>query len=391
MQLAGRQQQDTAAMDTAEEEILISMSPAQATSALAMSEGVPPNSHADCSPFALADTAPSAPIRPSASVKGERSSKRAKPRRTMWHNDGPDSTVSSLSILLDWLTTEGNYTRWRGGDKHSGETKTVLASQIAARISASGVGTIRKPKDIVTKISQLEQSFRDAIDFLSNTGAGITDETSLQQAIERRCPHYDTLKDVMADRASSQPLMTTEDALFQMEREDDLDLVSSMSDTAEASADHVLAKKRKGNDGAARRTPTIRSRSPSVASTLSEWTDLNSSLSREKAVDREAKTRRHAEKMAWEKEQFERTTSMEERRLAFAEEESRCRIILLHAQANKESIQAKREQVEMEKGTIQAERERLQYKLELARSRKRLRDEGIPEVEINELLPLTRD
>ncbi|KAG6961983.1 hypothetical protein JG687_00007393 [Phytophthora cactorum] len=44
-------------------------------------------------------------------------------RRARWHNDGPDDSVSSLTILLDWLTTEGNYNKWRGGDKQSGETK----------------------------------------------------------------------------------------------------------------------------------------------------------------------------------------------------------------------------------------------------------------------------
>ncbi|GMG16899.1 unnamed protein product [Phytophthora fragariaefolia] len=135
----------------------------------------------------------------------------------MWHNDGPNDSVSSLSVILDWITTQGNYKRWRGGDKQSGETKNAIAAQISGLIQASGVKTQRKSKDIITKIGQLEQSYRDAVDFLSNTGAGITDETSLQEAILRRCPHYDVLKEVMDDRPSTRPLLTNEDMSFGLE------------------------------------------------------------------------------------------------------------------------------------------------------------------------------
>ncbi|KAG3099119.1 hypothetical protein PI124_g21753 [Phytophthora idaei] len=96
-------------------------------------------------------------------------------RRARWHNDGPDDSVSSLSVLLDWLTTEGNYNKWRGGDKQSGENKAVLAAQISTLIHEKGITHLRKPKDIITKISQLEQSFSDAVDFLNNTGAATSD------------------------------------------------------------------------------------------------------------------------------------------------------------------------------------------------------------------------
>jgi hypothetical protein len=35
-------------------------------------------------------------------------------KKSFWHNDGPTSDVSSLSVLLDWLTTEGNYVKGNG-------------------------------------------------------------------------------------------------------------------------------------------------------------------------------------------------------------------------------------------------------------------------------------
>lgn len=75
---------------------------------------------------------------------------------------------------------QGNYDRWCGGDKYSGETKAVLAAQIAARIREAGIVSIRKPKDIVSKIQQLEQSYRFAVYFLNHTGLGITGERTLQ-------------------------------------------------------------------------------------------------------------------------------------------------------------------------------------------------------------------
>ncbi|OWZ03585.1 hypothetical protein PHMEG_00024659, partial [Phytophthora megakarya] len=132
-------------------------------------------------------------------------------RRTLWGTNGPNDFVSSLSVLLDWLTEEGNDNKWRRGDKQNGDTKTSLAKAIAERIRDNGITHPRKAKDIVTKIGLLEQSFRIASDFLANTGAGITNEASLQAAIEVRCPHYDLLKDIMGDRASIRPLLTTDD------------------------------------------------------------------------------------------------------------------------------------------------------------------------------------
>ncbi|TYZ64515.1 hypothetical protein PybrP1_010697 [[Pythium] brassicae (nom. inval.)] len=82
-----------------------------------------------------------------------------KAQRTRWNNDKPHDGVSSLSVLLDWITTHGSYDKWRGGDKTSGETKAILASQIVDRIRDAGITTPRKPKDIMSKIDQLEQSY----------------------------------------------------------------------------------------------------------------------------------------------------------------------------------------------------------------------------------------
>ncbi|OWZ13168.1 hypothetical protein PHMEG_00013566 [Phytophthora megakarya] len=43
-------------------------------------------------------------------------------KRISWHNDGPDASVSSLSVLITWMTDGNNFNRYRGGDGQSDET-----------------------------------------------------------------------------------------------------------------------------------------------------------------------------------------------------------------------------------------------------------------------------
>lgn len=74
----------------------------------------------------------------------------------MWNNDGPDNTVSSLSVVLE-LTTEGNYAK-RLGDTKQDQTKTKLATEICAEIKKKGIKAKRAPNDVITKIGKLECS-----------------------------------------------------------------------------------------------------------------------------------------------------------------------------------------------------------------------------------------
>jgi len=32
--------------------------------------------------------------------------------REPWHTDGPIPELNSMAVIIDWLTTDGNYSRW---------------------------------------------------------------------------------------------------------------------------------------------------------------------------------------------------------------------------------------------------------------------------------------
>ncbi|KUF89162.1 serine/threonine-protein kinase drkC [Phytophthora nicotianae] len=134
-------------------------------------------------------------------------------KRVAWHNDGPTPSISSVSCLIDWMTTSSKHSRYRGGDAQSGETKSTIAGEVVRFISSCGVTTYRTAKDIQSKISSLEQSFKTAADWLGATGQGVQDEKCLRDAILSRCPYYYDLYDIMNDRGSTTPLMLNTDAI----------------------------------------------------------------------------------------------------------------------------------------------------------------------------------
>jgi hypothetical protein len=134
--------------------------------------------------------------------------------RAVWTKDGPtgpsDST-NSESVLLDWMTTEGNFRDYRGNKQ--GKTKVHYCTAIAARILAEGITAVRTPKNIMDKISAIEDSFKKAHEWTLNTGEGVkeTDPHGFWEYVKKLCPHYEALEPIMGDRAAVKPLASTED------------------------------------------------------------------------------------------------------------------------------------------------------------------------------------
>ncbi|RHY73816.1 hypothetical protein DYB30_013219 [Aphanomyces astaci] len=130
-------------------------------------------------------------------------------KRILWTKDVVGDGKSSIDVVIAWMSVETNYLSWKGGGKHGGATKASLALEVFARLSTQGIHH-RTTKDVVQKIGDIERAYRSACDWLANTGQGVEDEDSIQKEVKRMYPYYYTLNDVMRDRASTNPLVTSE-------------------------------------------------------------------------------------------------------------------------------------------------------------------------------------
>jgi hypothetical protein len=138
-------------------------------------------------------------------------------RTGRWDCDGmndPDDTHTSTKILLDWWMEEGNYGKFCG-KKNDGIKKIQFCQALADKMTQETTSK-RDGKSLLSKIQHIERSWRLAHNFAtSETGAGIKEndgEGQFKDIVNKKCPYYFDLLDVMADRASSEPKCTNYDA-----------------------------------------------------------------------------------------------------------------------------------------------------------------------------------
>jgi hypothetical protein len=133
-----------------------------------------------------------------------------------WDADGlggPTDSKTSMRILLDWWATEGNYSKFCG-KYNNGIKKKEFCLSLAKKMSEETTSE-RDWKNVLNKIQHVERRWREAHNFAtSETGAGIHDTdgvSSFEEIVTRKCPYYYDLLEVMADRASSAPKVTSYD------------------------------------------------------------------------------------------------------------------------------------------------------------------------------------
>mmetsp|Transcript_10406 Transcript_10406/g.12215 ORF Transcript_10406/g.12215 Transcript_10406/m.12215 type:complete len:570 (-) Transcript_10406:261-1970(-) len=129
-----------------------------------------------------------------------------------WDRDAmTDGGATSMSVLLDWITTKPNYARFNRGTRNSltGETKYAISMEVVTAITNAGITAPRTQEAVIAKISQLETDYDEAYDWFTSAGAGVTNESTIKAAILMRCKYYYDLYDVMQDRALSNNAYTS--------------------------------------------------------------------------------------------------------------------------------------------------------------------------------------
>ncbi|KAG9398428.1 hypothetical protein AC1031_014615 [Aphanomyces cochlioides] len=138
---------------------------------------------------------------------------------------------SSIEHLLDWLSVHDgreyvNYTRWRGGTRtKDGVNKMGLVAEISQMLLREH-GISRNADSMKSKIQELNDSYSKARDFMTHTGEGVlsaaqerlgnVDDPEYQKEVlsirekrTRLCKYWDTLDEIIGDRASVVPVFRT--------------------------------------------------------------------------------------------------------------------------------------------------------------------------------------
>jgi hypothetical protein len=157
-----------------------------------------------------------------------------KRKKVPWEEDG------CLETLMDWMTTEGNYADYCGATGNKGKSKAHYQKEIALLLKEKHPTCDRNEKDVENKIVSLERLFRNASDWLENTGQGVDDPGDIKVAVKQRCPLYYELEPVMGDRPNAKPLAST-DGVIPLDNNSDassgfLDDDGNMSGVADTAA-----------------------------------------------------------------------------------------------------------------------------------------------------------
>ncbi|KAL3914041.1 MAG: hypothetical protein SGILL_006257 [Bacillariaceae sp.] len=153
-------------------------------------------------------------------VKGK--DKNAGDTRRSWDHDAKEPNgKTSASILMDWWTTQGKYSKYKGKD-NEGKKKKEFAEDLARQMRQETTSTQRTAKQVQSRIKSMADKWRDTYDWTKNTGEGVRKEdqangtNTFEEAVLKRCPYYYELESIMEDRASVRPLATNYDQRFDL-------------------------------------------------------------------------------------------------------------------------------------------------------------------------------
>jgi hypothetical protein len=236
-----------------------------------------------------------------------------------WDKDGINGNKSSISILIDWMTTEGNMAKYFGGLNKSGKTngdrKEVYHNQLRDMISnengelefqhtfiiiiiyvvlistdtncfylINGVtGMYRSPESIRTKIVRIMKMYKKAQDRFNTSGnglEGIEYSDFHTRVLNETCRFYDDLHPILGDRPNVTPWITNEDPDF--DKVDDNSCSNESEDSDSSDVDECLNTSNQNQVSIDMDVVTNTSTSSICNSMVHEVIDLSSSDDRKK-------------------------------------------------------------------------------------------------------------
>jgi hypothetical protein len=171
-------------------------------------------------------------------------------RNIPWNRDGhggEDDPNNSENILIGWLQHPGNYNKFRSPP--SGKTKAAVCEEVSKKIYLAKTLKVRKALSVQLKIQSMEGAFRDAHDWVNNTGVGVLasdGRVTFEEAVTKRFTYYYDLVDVMSERSSARPKAST-DTMKMTGLDDDDD--DDDDDSRSSNSSPSLSKSDRDDDG----------------------------------------------------------------------------------------------------------------------------------------------
>jgi hypothetical protein len=313
-----------------------------------------------------------------------------KKRKVPWEDDG------TLSVLMDWLTTEGNYSSYAGSNGNvMGKSKAQFHKDISLLIKAKIPDSDREPKDVENKIVSLERQFRLAMDWVNNTGQGVDNPGDFEAAVLKRCPLWKDLEPIMGERPNSKPLCTNED-------DDDYSIEEDRPEEEPLEAPATVAKAADNQPGRSNNTPStlstdsliscppkrlsaksVKSVQPRKKGRKGDETDVI--ISALMGDDESAREDYHALRLR-EVSAREKEANAKEKEANARQHEADARMI--EAEANSEKAKAEAKAIG-EKTKKETELMAIEERVKLLRARKQCIDEGLCTADdVDEYFPL---
>jgi len=164
----------------------------------------------------------------------------SKGSRGNWLSDAKENGPCSMDLVLSWWETPPNFAKFRGKD-NDGMKKSEHGNMLATQMNTLTESTERTGKQVVQRIRDMHDQWNCAHEFaVSETGAGMLaddKEETFNDIVLKRFPCCFRLRDVMIDRACTEPRFLNTDS-------EALDKDSS----ADEAEDEVIGAPDEGND-----------------------------------------------------------------------------------------------------------------------------------------------